>query len=91
MLLNKYYSGDQIETNEVCGACSMCGGEVYTGFGGRNLRERHRLEELDVDGKITVKMDLQDVGWGGMDWIDPAQNSDWWRAIVNAVINLRVP
>ena len=64
MLLNKYYSGDQIETNEVCGACSMCGGEVYTGFGGRNLRERDRLEELDVDGKITVKNGSSRRGMG---------------------------
>ena len=36
-------------------------------------------------------MDLKDVGWGGMDWIDRAQNSDWWQVIVNAVMNLRVP
>ena len=35
---------------------------MYTGFGGRKMRERDRLEELDVDGKITVKMDLQNVG-----------------------------
>ena len=69
----------------------MYGGEVYTGFGGRNLRERDRLEELDVDGKITVKMDLQDVGWGGMDWIDLVPSSDWWQVIVNALMNLRAP
>ena len=70
----------------------MYGGEVYTGFGGRNLRERGRLEELNVDGKITVKkMDLRDVGWGGMEWTDPAPNCDWWQVIVNVVMNLRVP
>jgi len=64
---------------------------VYTGFDGRNLRERDRLEELDVDGKIKVKMDLQNVGWGGMDSSDPALKSDWWRVIENEVMNLRVP
>jgi hypothetical protein len=36
-------------------------------------------------------MDLRDIGWDGMDWIDLAQNRDQWRAIVNTVMNLRVP
>ena len=38
-----------------------------------------------------VKMDLLDVGRGDMDWIEVAQDRDRWRAIVNSVMNLRVP
>jgi hypothetical protein len=36
-------------------------------------------------------MDLHGVGWGGMDWIDLAQDRDRWRYLVNAVMTLRVP
>jgi hypothetical protein len=38
----------------------------------------------------NIKMDLQAVGWG-MDWTDLAQDRDRWGAVVNAVMNLRVP
>jgi hypothetical protein len=36
-------------------------------------------------------MDLREIGWDGVDWIDLAQDSDQWRALVNTVMNLRVP
>jgi hypothetical protein len=39
----------------------------------------------------NIKMDFQEVGWRGMDWIDMAQDRDRWRAVVSAVMNLRVP
>jgi hypothetical protein len=47
-------------------------------------RPRHRWED-------NIKMDLQELGWGGMGWIDMAQDRDRWQALVNAVMNLWVP
>jgi hypothetical protein len=39
----------------------------------------------------NIKMDLREIGWYAMDWIDVAQDRDQWRALVNTVMNLRVP
>jgi hypothetical protein len=47
-------------------------------------RPRHRWES-------NIKMDLRKVGWKGVDWINLAQDRDRWRALVNTVINLRIP
>jgi hypothetical protein len=52
--------------------------------GNRPLR-RSRRRWVD-----NIKMDLRDTEWGGMDWIDLAQDTDQWRALVNTVTNLRV-
>jgi hypothetical protein len=92
--ITKYYSGDQIEKNEMGGACSECGREERRGVyrvvmekpeRKRQLgRHRHRWEE-------NTKIVLQDVGCGVMDWIDLAQDRDRLGALVNAVMNLRVP
>jgi len=56
-----------------------------------SLREKDHLEYLGVDGRINIKIYLHKVGWGGMDWIDLAQDRDRWRALANATMNLRVP
>jgi hypothetical protein len=39
----------------------------------------------------NIEMDLRQIGWNGMDWIDLAQDRDQWTALVNMVMNLRVP
>jgi hypothetical protein len=39
----------------------------------------------------NIKIDLREIGWNGMDWIDLAQDRDQWNALVNTVMNLRVP
>jgi hypothetical protein len=39
----------------------------------------------------NIEIDLREIGWDGIDWIDLAQNRDQWRALVNTVMNLRVP
>jgi hypothetical protein len=38
----------------------------------------------------NIKIDLREIEWGGMDWIDLAQDRDQWRALVNMLMNLRV-
>jgi hypothetical protein len=49
-------------------------------------RPRHTRRWVD-----NIKMDLREIGWGGMDWIDLAQDRDQCRALVNTVMNLRGP
>jgi hypothetical protein len=53
---------------------------------GKRLLERSRRRWVD-----NIKMDRREIGWDGMDWIELAQDRDQWRALVNTVMNLRVP
>ena len=54
--------------------------------GGRRPLLRPRRRWVD-----NIRLDLQEVGCGYMDWIGLAQNRDRWRGLVSAVMNLRVP
>ena len=62
-------------------------GEAYTGFWWENLKEKDHFGDRGID----IKMDLQEVGCVLIDWIKLAQYRDSWWALVNAVMNLRVP
>jgi alpha-glucosidase (family GH31 glycosyl hydrolase) len=62
-------------------------GETCTGSWWESPEEKVHLEDQGVDG---IKMDLGEIGCGGVEWIHLAQDRDRWRAVVNAVMNLRV-
>jgi hypothetical protein len=53
---------------------------------GKRLLERPRRRWVD-----NIKIDLRERDWDGINWIDLAQDREQWRALVNTVINLRVP
>jgi hypothetical protein len=64
--------------------------EVHTGFWWGDLREGDHLGDQGVDGRIILRRIFGK--WdGGMDWIELTQDRDRWRAVVNAVTNLRIP
>ena len=92
LIVYRSSEGDKIEKNEMGWACGSYGGgeggvRVLVGKpeGKRPLgRPRHRW----VD---NIRMDLQEVDCGHVDWIGLAQDTDGWRKLVNAVMNLRVP
>jgi hypothetical protein len=53
---------------------------------GKRLLERPRRRWVD-----NIKIDIMEIGWGGTYWIDLAKDRDLWRALVNMVMNIRVP
>ena len=63
----------------------VCSVLVWKSEGKRPLgRSRRRWED-------NIKLDFQEVGFGSMNWIDVAQDREWWGALVNTIMNLRVP
>jgi hypothetical protein len=76
------WAGHAANTGEGRGAYRILVGRPE----GRRPLGRPRRRWVD-----NIKMDIREVGWGGMNWIELAQDTDRWRALVNAVMNLRVP
>jgi hypothetical protein len=87
-----YFSGDEIKKNKMDRGCITYGERrgaywvlVEKPEGRRPLGKTIRI------WKDNIKMDLRDMGCGGSDWIDLVQDRDRWRALVNTVMNFRVP
>jgi hypothetical protein len=74
------------------GACSTHGKKrnAYKIFVGKSEGKRP-LEIIRRRWEDNIKICLSEIWWGSMDWIDLAQDRDQWRALVNTVMNLRVP
>jgi hypothetical protein len=58
--------------------------KMYKTFCTWNIRSLYGAGSL-------IRVDLREIGWGGMDWTNLAQDRDQWRALVNMLLNLRVP
>jgi hypothetical protein len=81
-----------VEEDEMGGPCSSNGEKrnAYRLLVGKpeGKRPLGRPSYVWVD---NIRMDLGEVGWGDVDWIDLAKDRNRWRALVNSVLNLRVP
>jgi len=64
---------------------------VCTGFWWGNLREGDNYENPGIDGRIILRWIYRNWDVGVMKWMELAQHRDRWRALVNAVMNLRFP
>ena len=64
---------------------------MYIGFWWRKPEGKRPLERCRRRWEDNIKMDLQEVGCGNLEWIELAWDKNRWRSVVNAVMNLRVP
>jgi hypothetical protein len=81
-----------IKKNEMGGACGAYGGGERSAQGvGGETEGKMPLGRTRFRWEDNIKMYLQEVGGGGGDWMELAQDRDRWRALVSTVKNLRVP
>jgi hypothetical protein len=66
-------------------------GEKRNAYRWESQKERDHGEDQNVGGWTILKWILREIGWDGVDWIDMVQARDQWEAVVNTVLNLRVP
>jgi hypothetical protein len=64
---------------------------MHIGYWWESRKERTTRNTKSHRWVYNIKMDLREIGWGGMDWIDLIQVRDQWRALVNMVMYLRIP
>jgi hypothetical protein len=88
----RYNENDQLKEDEMGRECST-NGEKRNAYRtlvgkpeGKRPLGRPKLRWVDI-----IKMDLREIGWDGMDWSDLAQDRDQWRALMDALMNLRFP
>jgi hypothetical protein len=96
-LINLYSSPNiirQIKSRRVRWAEHVVGmGEeinLYKGLVGKPEGKRP-LGRPRLRWRDGIRMELREIGWWGVEWIHLAQDRDWWRALVNTVMNFRVP
>jgi hypothetical protein len=84
----KYNENNQVKEDEWAGHVARMGRrETPISYWWESHRkDRRRRRWVD-----NIRMDLGEVGWGDVDWIGLAQDRNRWRALVSAVLNLRVP
>jgi hypothetical protein len=90
-ILTNYHSDDQIKKNEKNGACGIYGDK--RGVFRILVVKREKWRPLGRHRRTlgdNIKIDLQKVECGDMDWIDLTHDTDNWRVLVNAVMKLRV-
>jgi hypothetical protein len=64
---------------------------MHVGYWWESRKEKRALRRPRCRWVDNIKMNLREIGWDGMGWIDLAEDRDRWRALVDTVMNLRVP